>query len=176
MKILITSLLISLTTLFVSSIYTKKFTTLNGTEIAVNEYQGKKILFVNIATGSPLATTQLQQLQQLYQTYKDSLEIIAFPTNDFGNETISNEQLKLLLKYSYKIKFPVSQKVSVKDSSVNTHPIYKWLQNKAENGQVNISIKNDFQKILIDKTGIIIGIFSASTKPLDKVLTDAVEQ
>jgi glutathione peroxidase len=176
MKTLLSILFISMCSPFATSIYSKKFTTLNGAEIAVNQYQGKKILFVNIASNSPLATAQLPQLQQLYQKYKDSLEIVAFPSNDFGNETKSNEQLKLLLKYSYKIKFQVSQMVSVKDSSVNTHPIYKWLQNKAENGQANISFKDDFQKILIDKTGIIIGIFSASTKPTDKVLTDAVEQ
>ncbi len=176
MKTFLTIAAISLYGTFATSIYTKKFTTLSGTETAINQYQGKKILLVNIATGSPLATTQLPQLQQLYQTYKDSLVVVAFPSNNFGNEPKTNEQLRLLLKHSYKIKFPVSVTTNVKDSTANPHPVYKWLHKKNQNGQTNINIKEDFQKILIDKTGIIIGIFSASTKPLDKVLTDAVEQ
>jgi glutathione peroxidase len=176
MKIIVTIAAIGICSVLATSIYTKKFTTLSGTEVAVSQYQGKKILLVNIASNSPYAITQLPQLQQLYQTYKDSLVVVAFPSNNFGNEPKTNEQLRLLLKHSYKIKFPVSIIANVKDSIANPHPVYKWLHNKPENGITNISIKQDFQKILLDKSGIIIGIFSASTKPMDKVLTDAVKQ
>jgi glutathione peroxidase len=175
MKSLLTIAVISITGLFASSIYTKKLTTLDGTEIALHQYQGKKILLVNIASNSPYAATQLPQLQQLYQKYKDSLVVIAFPCNDFGSEPRSNEDIKSLLKHTYKISFPVSVRTGVKDSST-IHPVYKWLLTKAENGEMNSKVKKDFQKYLISKTGVIMGLFSGDTQPMDKVVTDAVEQ
>ena len=176
MKAFITIAILSITSVFVSSIYAKKFTTLNGTEVAMNQYQGKKILLVNIASGSEYFAIQLPQLQQLYQMYKDSLVVIAFPSNDFGREQRNNDELQQLLKNTYHISFPVSVLTSVKDAAPNTHAVYKWLQNKNENGEIKGKIKKDFQKFLLDKTGNIMGIFSAETQPLDKVVTDAITQ
>ena len=174
MKII--TVLAILSSLFTSSIYTKKYTTLQGEQIAMAQYQGKKILLVNIASASPYAATQLPQLQQLYQQYKDSLVVIAFPTNDFGKEPQTDASLKLLLENTYHISFPVSVKTSVKDNSSNAHAVYKWLQTKNENGMMNMNVKTDFQKYLIDKDGTIMGVFSAQVKPSDSSIIKAIRQ
>lgn len=176
MKTFIAITLVALGGLFANSIYSKKFTTLGGTEVAMNLYQGKKILLVNIATGSNYAATQLPQLQQLYQLYKDSLVIVAFPSNDFGNEPRNNEDIKALLKYTYRVTFPVSVLSGVKSNTATTHPVYKWLQNQGENGATGSKVKKDFQKYLIDKTGEIMGIFSADITPMDNIIRDAINQ
>ncbi len=176
MKILMTIILFTLGALLTTSIYTKQFTTLNGTQVSMAQYQGKKILLVNIASASQYAATQLPQLEQLYLQYKDSLVVLAFPSNDFGNEARSNEELKLLLQNTYHTSFPVSVLTGVKDSTGNTHSIYQWLQRVSENGNMNVQVTKDFQKYLIDKDGNVMGVFAARTNPLDNTIINAITQ
>ncbi|MGG9962141.1 redoxin domain-containing protein [Ferruginibacter sp. SUN106] len=176
MKILTAIAILISSSLFTTSIYIKQFTTLNGTQVSMAQYQGKKILLVNIASNSEYAATQIPQLEQLYQQYKDSVVVVAFPSNDFGNESRNDADLKLLLQDTYHTNFPVSIRTGVKDSTGNTHAIYHWLQNQSENGNMNVKVKKDFQKYLIDKDGTIIGVFSAKTNPLDNTIINAITQ
>lgn len=176
MKILASIIIVAFSGLFTSSIYTKQFTTLSGTQVTIAQYQGKKILLVNIASNSEYAAIQIPQLEQLYQQYKDSVVVVAFPSNDFGNESRNDADLKLLLQDTYHTSFPVSVRTSVKDSTGNTHAIFHWLQNQGENGNMNVKVKKDFQKYLIDKDGTIIGVFSAKTNPLDNTIINAITQ
>ena len=176
MKTFAAILLISLGGLFTTSIYTQQFTTLSGTPVSLSQYQGKKMLLVNIASGSEHAATQIPQLEQLYQQYKDSLVVIAFPSNDFGNESRNDADIKLLLQNTYHTSFPVSVSTGVKDSTANTHAIYHWLQNQSENGSMDTKVKKDFQKYLIDKNGTMLGVFSAKTNPMDNAIINAITQ
>jgi len=176
MKLILSTAIISISGLFVSSIYTKQFTTLAGTNISLSQYQGKKMLLVNIASGSQYAALQIPQLQQLYQQYKDSLVVIAFPSNDFGKEPKNNADLKLLLQNTYHINFPVSVLTTVNDSQASTNPVYKWLQNQNENGSTGKKLTGDFQKYLIDKDGSIIGVFGATTSPTSNAVINAITQ
>jgi glutathione peroxidase len=176
MKALITIAAISIGSLFISSIYTKQFTTLGGTPISMAQYQGKKILLVNIASSSEYAAVQLPQLQQLYQQYKDSVVVLAFPSNDFGKETRTDADLKQLLQNTYHISFPVSVRTGVKDSTAGTHEVYKWLQNQSENGTMSMKVKTDFVKYLVNKDGTIMGVFGAKTKPMDDAVINAIKQ
>ena len=162
--------------LFTTSIYTQQFTTLSGTPVSLSQYQGKKMLLVNIASGSGYAASQIPQLEQLYQQYKDSLVVIAFPSNDFGNESRSDADIKLLLQNTYHTSFPVSVSTGVKDSTAATHAIYHWLQNQSENGSMDTKVNNDFKKYLIDKDGTILGVFSAGTSPVDNAIINAITQ
>ena len=176
MKTIAAIIMISLGGLFTSSIYTKQFTNLSGTQISMAQYQGKKMLIVNIASGSEYAAVQIPQLQQLYQQYKDSVVVIAFPSNDFGKEPRTDANLKLLLQNTYHTTFPVSLRTGVKDSTATTHAVYQWLQRQTENGSMGMKVKTDFQKYLIDKDGTIIAVFGASTKPLDNAIKNAITQ
>lgn len=171
-----TLLLIACAGLLATSIYTKQFTTLSGTQVSMAQYEGKKILLVNIASGSSYAASQLPQLQQLYQQYHDSLEVIAFPSNDFGNEPLDDSTLQMLLQNTYNISFPVSVITGINDSAATVHPVYQWLQRATENGMMDAKVKSDFQKYLIDKNGNIMGIFSAETNPMDSTVVEAVLQ
>ena len=176
MKKIIAAVIIGISSLFTTSIYTNHYTALNGNEISLSQYQNKKMLLVNMASESALAAVQIPQLEQLYQQYKDSLVVIGFPSNDFGNEPRSDSDLKLLMQNTYHTTFPVSVKIGVKDSTANTHLLYKWLQNQSENGNSSAKVRKDFQKFLIEKNGTIIGIFSAKINPLDSIITKAITQ
>ncbi len=175
MKLLATLLLIT-GGFLPSSIYTKQFTNLEGTNISLAQYQGKRILLVNVASQSEYAAEQLPQLEQLYQQHKDSLVVIAFSSNDFGNEPRTDAEIKLLMQYSYDVHFPVSVKCTVNDGVANTHPVYVWLQNQNENGSLGVKVQKDFQKYVIDKDGTLIGVFGAKTKPMDSAIIKTITQ
>ena len=81
--------LLALAFLMSTGIYDYTVPKIDGGMISINDLRDKKILFVNIATGSD-RVTQLGQLQQLQEQYADSLVIIGFPSNSFGNESRNN--------------------------------------------------------------------------------------
>ncbi|MEQ1677861.1 MAG: glutathione peroxidase, partial [Chitinophagaceae bacterium] len=54
-----------------TSIYSLQFQNVDGGTVNMSQYEGKKILIVNIATGSS-KVSQLAGLQQLHQQYGDS--------------------------------------------------------------------------------------------------------
>ncbi|WP_407524602.1 hypothetical protein PDL71_01915 [Lacibacter sp. MH-610] len=152
------------------SIYTLSVPAISTGAINFQNYQGKKILLVNIATsGSNLE--QLTELEQFYQLHKDSVVVIGFPSNSFGNTTQTNTGIKQFLD-SYGITFPIAAKSDVDDVNANT--VYKWLANAADNGSHEVEITEDFQKVLIGKTGKIKGVFSAALHLQSQFISNAL--
>lgn len=167
------NILIAFSVSLLSSIYNVSINDTDGHTISLSEYRGKKILLVNIATGSE-RVSQLASLQQLQQQYHDSLVIIAFPSNSFGNEPRSNAEIKTFCQSTYNCSFIIAAKNSVTGGSAQ--PVYSWLSNAAANGASSISIAGDFQKILIDKEGDIIGIFAPAVNLTDASFVQAINQ
>jgi glutathione peroxidase len=155
-----------------SSIYTYEAASINGGTIDLGQYEGKKIFIVNIATGSG-RVSQLPELEQLYQQHKDSMVVIGFPSNSFGNEPLSNEQIESTLRNTYGITFPLAAKVVVAGDSA--HNVYKWLTGKDENGVIKTRIRGDFQKYLINSQGKIVGIFDTATSPISQRVQTAIQ-
>jgi glutathione peroxidase len=145
----------------VISIYTFSFKTDNNVMLNLNEFRNKKILLVNIATrGSDVS--QIAELEQFYKLHKDSVIVIGFPSNSFGNTTLSSTGVKEFLT-SQGVTFPVVRLTDV--IGENAHPIYKWLATVKKNGSLDVAIEGDFQKILISKKGKIKGVFSSVITP-----------
>lgn len=155
----------------ISSIYSLQFQTAEGNIVNMSEYQGKKILLVNIATASN-KINQLAELQQLQQLYPDSLNIIAFPSNSFGNETRTNAEIHAFCQANYGVSFAIAQKNNVIGQSIQ--PIYQWLSDSTKNGLTNISVAGDFQKVLLSRNGEIVGIFAPVVSPLDSLVKNAI--
>jgi glutathione peroxidase len=157
--------------LLFTGIYELTVPTLSGGTINLNDYRGKKILIVNIATSSPYAS-QLTGLEALYQRHKDSLVIIAVPSNSFGKEPLGNQAIKEELTNKYHVHYLVTAKSVV--SGATQLPLYKWLTSAAENGVVDNPVNADFQKFLINNKGTLVGIFSSNTDPLAEELQKAI--
>jgi glutathione peroxidase len=147
--------------LWQTSIYTISVPSIDGGTINFNNYQNKKILLVNIATGSQLAD-QINDLETFYQQHKDSVVVVAFPSNSFGNESGDNAEIRQLLQNTYHVHFPVAGLSAVNGDNANT--VYQWLQKQELNGSMNGVIKKDFQKFLINESGILVGVFASSVK------------
>lgn len=67
-------------------IYDYQLTTGKGEELNLNDYRGKVILVVNIATGCGF-TPQYAPIEQLYRDYHEQgLEILDIPCNQFSGQ------------------------------------------------------------------------------------------
>lgn len=156
---------------FTTSIYTVPYTSSNGTTGSFSAFQGKKILIVNIATGSD-KVSQIGQLQNLYQQYQDSLVVIAFPSNSFGNESKTNTEIRQTCETVFNATYVIAEKGDVTGASMI--PVYQWLSSQTANGVMNVVIKGDFQKILIDGNGNLIGVFGPDIDPMDARIRSAI--
>lgn len=163
--------LIQLIHLVLISFYSLSFLDINGNVINCQSFTGKKVLLVNIASNSP-KINQLNGLLQLQQEFKDSLIVVAFPSNSFGNESKTNEQLKIFLQQNYNLNFIIAAKTSLIGNDKN--PVYEWLGNINSNGIMNANTGADFVKYLIGKNGKIIGMFSSKVQPKDSTIVQAI--
>ena len=139
------------------SIYDLSFTDNSGNEIKLESFKGKNILLVNTASQCGY-TKQYEDLQKIQS---DSVVVIGFPCNQFGNqEPGTTEEIKSFCTNVYGITFPISQKVEV--NGPNAHPIYKYL--KENSGVTNIGW--NFEKFLVSVDGSITH-YPSSHQPSD---------
>lgn len=155
------------------SVYDFTFKTLQGEEISLNEFKGRKMLLVNVASECGF-TPQYQELQQLYDQYGTKVVVIGFPANDFGGqEPGSNQEIAAFCEKNYGVTFPVAEKITV--TGANQHPLYQFLSNKTLNGVTNEAPSWNFCKYLIDERGKVVQFFPSKVKPLSAELVAAIQ-
>lgn len=152
-----------------TSLYDIKINAIDGAPIDLNNYKGKYLLFVNVASECGF-TGQYEDLQKLYDNYKEKLMVIGVPCNQFGGqEPGTSEAIQTFCKKNYGVTFLITEKVDVKGK--NQHPLYQWLTNKDLNGVENTSVKWNFHKYLVNGNGQFIDYFYSITKPLSSKIT-----
>ncbi len=165
MKTFVCSFLIA-AFLTAGSIYDFKVPGLDGHEIDLSAFKGKKILIVNTASKCGL-TPQYEGLEQLYKKYQDKLVILGFPANNFaGQEPGSNEEIGEFCKKNYGVTFPMAEKISVKGD--DTHALYKFLKEQAAAKGFADPVTWNFGKFLVDEKGELIATFSPKTQPMSE--------
>ena len=65
--------------------YESSIKSIDGTPIELENYKGKNILFVNVASKCGF-TKQYESLEKLFKKYKKDLVIIGCPSNQFGQQ------------------------------------------------------------------------------------------
>ncbi|MEO1576544.1 MAG: glutathione peroxidase [Pseudomonadota bacterium] len=132
-------------------------------------YAGKVVLVVNTASKCG-NTPQYEGLEKLYEQYgEDGLVVLGFPSNDFfGQEPGTEEEVKEFCRLTYGIKFPMFEKVTVKEK--DAHPFFDQLA--AASGTYP---KWNFHKFLIGRDGKVITEFSPRTQPEDDKVVGAIQ-
>ena len=156
------------------SFYKLKARLNNGTVLDFAEFKNKKVMIVNTASDCGF-TNQYEGLQELHEKYKDKLQIIGFPANDFGEqEKGSDESIEQFCKINYGVTFPLSQKTTVarKDGQ---HEVYQWLTDENKNGWNYVAPTWNFCKYLINEEGNLTHFFEAGVEPMGNEITTAVE-
>ncbi len=153
----------------INSIYDIEINSLEGKPLKLSEFKGKHILFVNVASQCGF-TPQYKALQELHEAYKNKLQVIGVPCNQFGSQEPGNaESIKSFCEKNYGVRFLITEKIDVKGN--NQHPLYTWLTQKENNGRKNSSVKWNFQKYLIDSDGNLVDYYFSNTSPLSLKIT-----
>jgi glutathione peroxidase len=159
-----------------NEIYKFTATTLQGKEVSMSEFKGKKILVVNTASKCGF-TPQLEGLEELNKKYgPDELVILGFPCNQFGNQEPGDEQsIAEGCIINYGVTFPMFSKVDV--NGEKAHPMFKYLKSKLR-GWFGSRIKWNFTKFLLDENGNPVKRFSPITKPeeIDRFIQKMIKQ
>lgn len=156
-----------------TSMYNIEINSLTGETIDLNQFKGKKILFVNVASECGF-TPQYKDLQKLHETYKEKLVVIGLPCNQFGEqESGTATQIKSFCEKNYGVDFLMTEKIDVKGE--NQHPLYAWLTQKEMNGVMSSSVKWNFQKYLVDENGKLIDVFYSITEPLSEKIVKLIK-
>jgi len=152
--------------------YEFKFNDLDGSELSFNEYKGKVIVVVNVASKCGF-TKQYEDMQNIWEKYEEKgLVMIGVPSNDFGQqEPGSSEEIKNFCEAKFGISFPMTEKVSVKGD--NAHPFYLWAKKNFGNEAVP---KWNFHKIIINKEGKVETTFTSITNPSSKKFVSTIEK
>jgi glutathione peroxidase len=151
------------------TIYDFTMKSIDGKDISLGQFRGKKILIVNVASECGY-TPQYKDLQKLYEAYKGNLIILGFPANNFGEqEPGSDETIKTFCEKNYGVTFPMFSKISVVGEDQN--PLYQWLSKKELNGWNDQAPKWNFCKYLISEKGELLKFFSSAVKPMSEELT-----
>lgn len=152
-----------------TSFYDLSATDIHGNPVKMDRYKGHKLIVVNTASECGY-TPQYQQLEELYEMYKDKgLVILGFPCNDFGGQEPGDEtQIAAFCQKNYGVTFPMMAKVDVK--SDHPHAIYHWLQNKSANGVMDVTVKWNFHKFLIDEEGRLVKSVGSAVEPADEAI------
>jgi glutathione peroxidase len=141
-------------------------------EKPLSDYSGKVLLIVNVASFCEY-TYQYEGLQELYEQYVDQgFEILAFPSNQFGNqEPNSNTEIQGFCSSNYGVTFPLFDKVDVKGP--NKISLFAYLEENAPYEKQGEPIQWNFEKILIRKNGTPYMRYNSDVEPMD--LADEIE-
>ena len=151
------------------NVYDFKVRTIDGREVPLDEYRGKVLLIVNVASRCGF-TPQYRGLEELYERLgKDGFEVLGFPCNQFGKqEPGTDSEIKGFCDLQYGVRFPLFSKIDVNGPSA--HPLYEFLKKSKPGFLGTKRIKWNFTKFLIDRSGKPLKRYSPQTKP------DAIEQ
>lgn len=157
-----------------SSFYELKVLLNNAKELSFADLKGKKVILVNSASNCGY-TGQYSELQSLYERFGDTLQIIAFPANDFAEqEKSSDSEIAQFCQLNYGVSFPVAIK-GVVLKKADQQQVFKWLTDKKLNGWNEHAPDWNFGKYIIDENGVLTNYFGPSISPLEDVFLNALK-
>ncbi len=147
---------------------------IDGEPVDLGSLRGRPLLIVNTASKCGY-TPQYAGLQKLHERFgDDGLVVIAFPSNDFGNqEPGPPSEIKSFCETTYSVTFPLMAKVHTKGPQ--QAPIYRTLTEDTGDGMRG-EIRWNFTKFLVDGDGRVVARYESSVDPLDERIVGAVER
>ena len=146
-----------------ASIYDFNATSLTGDDTPLKRFEGKVLLIVNTASACGF-TPQYKGLEALQQDFgARGFSVLGFPCNQFGRqEPGSAAEIGQFCSSNYAVSFPMFDKIDVNGD--NAHPLYQYLKGE-KSGLLGSSIKWNFTKFLIDRSGKVAGRYAPTTTP-----------
>jgi glutathione peroxidase len=150
------------------TVYDFKFKTIDGKEVKLSSFKGKKILIVNTASKCGF-TPQYEDLEKLHEQYGREVVLIGFPAGNFGGQELAtNTEIQDFCKKNFGVTFLLSEKTSVKGEDIS--PLFAYLTSEV-NPDFTGEIKWNFEKFLIDEHGKLVHRFRSKVTPLSPEIT-----
>ncbi|MBX0288813.1 glutathione peroxidase [Hymenobacter sp. HSC-4F20] len=154
------------------TVYDFTVKSIDGKDVKLSQYKGKKLLIVNTASECGY-TPQYKELEELYKKHGDKVVVLGFPANNFGGQEPGTEaQIATFCEKNYGVTFPLFSKISVKGD--DTAPLYKFLADKSKNGAIGDAPTWNFCKYLVDETGHVVAFYPSKVKPMSDELVAAI--
>ncbi len=149
-----------------STFYDIPIKSIEGKPLNLAAYKGKVVLVVNTASRCGF-TRQYEGLEALYAEFKDKgLVVLGAPSNDFNQEPGDEESIKAFCSATYKVSFPMTEKISVRKSPI--HPLYGFLMES--NPAIKSKVSWNFNKFIVNKKGVVVAYFGSTTSPSSDAL------
>ena len=144
---------------------------IHGKSVKLSAYKGRPMLIVNTASECGF-TPQYKGLEKLQQAYGPrGFSVLGFPCNQFGRQEPGNAaQIQQFCASNYAVSFPMFDKIEVNGD--HAHPLYQYLKGE-KSGLLGPSIKWNFTKFLIDRSGKVVARHAPTTTP--EALTREIE-
>jgi glutathione peroxidase len=148
--------------------------TITGEKISMQQFAGKVLVIVNTASRCGF-TRQYAELVQLQKDFQDKgVVVIGFPSGNFGGQELgSNEEIAQFCEINFGVDFPLMAKSDVKGR--NQHPLFAHLTS-VENQDFSGDIRWNFEKFLVDRSGVMQRRFRSRTAPGSAEFRKALEQ
>ena len=136
---------------------------LAGEDVPLKQFEGQVLLIVNTASACGF-TPQYRGLEALQKAFAPrGFAVLGFPCNQFGGQEPGTEaQIEQFCESNYAITFPLFAKIDVNGS--RAHPLFDYLKN-AKSGLLGPSIKWNFTKFLVDRSGKVVGRYMPTVRP-----------
>jgi glutathione peroxidase len=136
---------------------------LDGAAQSLDEYRGKVLLIVNVASKCGF-TPQYQGMEALWRQYRDrGLVVMGFPCDQFGHQEPGDaDEIRNFCSLNYEVSFPLFEKIDV--NGAKAHPLYVWLKQQ-KSGLLGSAIKWNFTKFLVGRNGRVIKRYAPTDKP-----------
>jgi glutathione peroxidase len=146
-----------------AGIYDFTAKSLAGEDIPLKRFEGQVLLIVNTASACGF-TPQYKGLEALQKELAPrGFSVLGFPCNQFGSQEPGDAaQIEQFCAKNYAISFPMFAKIDVNGTSA--HPLYQYLKN-AKSGLLGASIKWNFTKFLVDRSGRVVARHPPTAKP-----------
>ena len=154
-----------------ASIYDFMATSLAGEDVSLKRFEGQVLLIVNTASACGF-TPQYKGLEALQKAYGSrGFSVLGFPCNQFGRQEPGNAaQIEQFCSTNYAVSFPMFDKIEVNGD--RAHPLYRYLKGE-KSGLLGPSIKWNFTKFLVDRSGKVVARHAPTTTP--EALTKEIE-
>ena len=131
-------------------------------------FAGKPLLIVNTASHCGF-TPQFAGLETLHRNYaSQGLQVIGFPSNDFRQESSSEEKTAEVCYINYGVTFTMMSPISVRGD--DAHPLFRELARQSKAPHWN------FNKYLIGTDGKVVEYYGSKVAPDSQDLILAIEE
>lgn len=137
---------------------------IDGKDVSLATYRGKVLLIVNVASKCGF-TPQYKGLEALYRRLKDQdFEVLGFPCDQFGHQEPGTEaEIMEFCGTRYDVTFPMFAKIEV--NGEGAHPLFQFLKSAKRGVLGSESIKWNFTKFLVDRSGQVVERFGSRDTP-----------